>query len=76
MYSRIGTNKEDFTIVDLNEVMQYIIRVLEENIKETATTITVKPLPVIRANKTLISQLLVNLLSNSLKYHGDNDPGN
>jgi PAS domain S-box-containing protein len=74
MYSRIGTNKEDFTIVDLNEVMQYITRVLEENIKETATTITVKPLPVIRANKTLISQLLVNLLSNSLKYHGENNP--
>ncbi|HEY5367703.1 MAG TPA: ATP-binding protein [Hanamia sp.] len=74
MYSRIGTNKEDFTIVDLNEVMQYIIRVLEENIKETGTTITVKHLPVISANKTLINQLLVNLISNALKYHRDNDP--
>ena len=30
-----------------------------------------KPLPVISANKTLISQLFVNLITNALKYHGD-----
>jgi PAS domain S-box-containing protein len=74
MYSRIGSNKEDFTIVDLNEVMQYTGRLLEGIIKETGTIITVKSLPVIRANKTLISQLLVNLVSNALKYHGDKKP--
>jgi len=31
-------------------------------------------MPVISANKTLISQLFVNLVSNALKYHGDKEP--
>src|SRR5450432_81949 len=74
LYSRVGTNKEDFTSIDLNEVMQYTTRVLEENIKETGTEITVKSLPVIVANKTLTSQLFVNLVSNAIKYHGDKKP--
>ena len=31
-------------------------------------------MPVISVNKTLISQLLVNLITNALKYHGDKQP--
>ncbi len=74
LYSRVGSNKEGFTPVGLNEVMQYTVRVLDENIKETGTEITVNPLPVIVANKTLISQLFVNLIGNAIKYHGDKKP--
>src|SRR5665647_1018408 len=70
-YSRVGSNKESFTTTNINDVMQYVNQLLEENIKETAATITVKPMPVISANKTLISQLFVNLITNALKYHGD-----
>jgi PAS domain S-box-containing protein len=73
-YSRVGTNKEDFTSVDLTEVMQYTIRVLEESIKETGAQITVKRLPFITGNKTLFSQLFLNLVINALKYHRDKDP--
>jgi light-regulated signal transduction histidine kinase (bacteriophytochrome) len=73
-YSRIGTNKEEFTVTDLNEAMGYVIFVLDEDIKKNQAVITVKPLPVIMANKTLISQLFMNLVSNSLKYHGGKIP--
>ena len=74
LYSRVGTNKENFTATDLNEVMQYVNNLLKENIKKTRAEITVKPMPVISANKPLISQLFVNLVSNALKYHGDKEP--
>jgi len=73
-YSRAGTNKEDFSTTDLNEVMQYIKRVLEEDIKKNRAVITVKPLPVIMANQTLISQLFANLVSNALKFHSGTEP--
>jgi PAS domain S-box-containing protein len=73
-YSRIGTNNEDFSATDLNEVMQFTIRVLEEDIQKTHAIITVNPMPVIIANKTLISQLFKNLIGNSLKYHDGKPP--
>ncbi len=72
-YSRVGFNKEDFIATDLNEVLQYVSRLLEEDIKKNQAVITVNPLPVITANKTLITQLFVNLVGNALKYHGDKD---
>jgi len=74
LYSRIGANKEEFAPIDINEIMQYTIKVLDENIVKMGAQIIVKPLPVIVANKTLISQLFVNLVSNALKYHGDQKP--
>lgn len=74
LYSRVGANKEDFTPTDLNEVMGYVTRVLQEDIEKNRAVITVRPLPVITANKTLISQLFTNLVSNALKYHGDKVP--
>ncbi len=73
-YSRVGTNKEDFSDVDLNEVMQYTTRVLEEDIRKKQAVITMNPMPIITANKILISQLFVNLISNALKFHGDKEP--
>jgi PAS domain S-box-containing protein len=68
-YSRVGTNKEDFTSVDFNEVAQYVTLMLEENIKENSARVILKQLPVVKANKTLITHLLVNLVQNALKYH-------
>ena len=67
-YSSIGNSKDDFTNTDLNEVLQYVIRVLNEKIKECNATIIVKPLPSIMANKTLINQVFLNLINNALKY--------
>jgi PAS domain S-box-containing protein len=73
-YSRVGTTKKDFSDIDLNEVVQYVSRVLEEETKKSQAVITVNPMPVITANKTLITQLFVNLVGNALKFHGDKAP--
>lgn len=73
-YSKVGTNKETFTATNLNEVMEYCTRVLEEDIRKIGAVITVDALPVISANKALITQLFINLIGNALKYHGDKEP--
>ncbi len=73
-YSRVGTNKEEFTSVDVNETMKYVLRVLNEEIQKTGAIIKVSSLPVIKANKTLVGQLFINLLSNALKYHSEKIP--
>ena len=73
-YSRVGTNKEAFATVNLNDVMEYTLHVLKEKIDNNRALINIKPLPEITANKTLIAQLLINLVSNALKYRGEKDP--
>jgi light-regulated signal transduction histidine kinase (bacteriophytochrome) len=73
-YSRVGTNKEQFTTIDLNEMLVYITQLLKEDIDKNQAVITIHPLPVMTANKTLINELFVNLLSNALKYRSEKDP--
>jgi light-regulated signal transduction histidine kinase (bacteriophytochrome) len=73
-YSRVGTNKENFVKTDPAEVINYVIRVLDEEIQKTGAQISIGPMPLIMANKTLFSQLLVNLVSNALKYNGNKVP--
>jgi PAS domain S-box-containing protein len=73
-YSRVGTNIEDFKTTDINDVMQYIKRVLEINLKQKNATLIVDPMPVVTVNKALISLLFLNLISNALKYHGSLPP--
>ncbi len=71
-YSRVGNNREDFSNTDLNEVLTYVQVLLKEKITQSSAKIKINPLPVINANKTLITELFMNLLSNALTYHGKN----
>lgn len=73
-YSRIGTHKENFVLVDPVEVMNYVIRVMDEEIQQSGASVHVKSMPAVMASKTLFSQLLVNLVSNALKYNGGKTP--
>jgi PAS domain S-box-containing protein len=73
-YSRVGVNKEDFVKTDINDVMQYIERVLEINLEKANATLIVEPMPTITVNKTLIGLLFLNLINNGIKYHGSQPP--
>ncbi len=65
-YSRVGRVKEEVVDVELGEVVPEVIDLLAagENISITVD----KDLPTISSEKTRISQLFQNILSNSIKY--------
>lgn len=73
-YSRISSNKENLESVDLNEVMDYVRRLLAEHIDCSRALLNVQPLPTITANKSLINQLFINLVNNAIKFRGEQQP--
>ena len=73
-YSRVGNNQEDYTQVDVQELVRYVLLVLQQTIEATGASVGVGPLPVLTANRTLLILLFQNLVSNALKYHGRERP--
>jgi len=73
-YSRVTTRVENFKTVDLNSVLDRIMRDFSASIKETGAVITHDPLPIVVADDTQMGQLLGNLIGNAIKFHGDHPP--
>ncbi|MBC8285094.1 MAG: HAMP domain-containing protein [Nitrospinae bacterium] len=67
-YSRLARHSMPFERMNLNDVMDEVLRTLSEQIKETGGQIDLEDFPVIEANRTQMTQLFQNLISNSLKY--------
>jgi PAS domain S-box-containing protein len=63
-----------FEPVDLNSVFQKVIENCAATIAETNATVTSVPLPTIPGHEPHFVQLLQNLISNALKYRGDQPP--
>jgi PAS domain S-box-containing protein len=68
-YSRVGTNKDVFTDTDMGEVIETVLKNYDSKITEKDAVIKVSLMPVIKANKTQITQLIQNLIGNALKYN-------
>ncbi|WP_256012215.1 sensor histidine kinase [Desertivirga xinjiangensis] len=66
-YSRIGQNKclED---INLNDLVSSLLMDLHSVIKEKNADTSVSELPVVKGYKTDITQLLMNLLKNGIKF--------
>jgi PAS domain S-box-containing protein len=73
-FSRVGTATEERVQVDCNAVVQNVMKVYEQKINDNHATITVSPLPDIKANKSQVEQLFQNLIGNALKYRGKEAP--
>jgi two-component system, chemotaxis family, sensor kinase Cph1 len=73
-YSRVGTRAGLFTPVPLDEVMDAVRRDLTVAIAEKGAVVTNDPLPVVIADRTQMSQLLLNLVGNGLKFTGGRAP--
>lgn len=68
-YSRISTRIKPYTKIDLNQELKHVISDLEIMIKENNAEIIAEELPEIYADPSQIRQLLMNLISNGIKYH-------
>jgi len=74
IFSRVGTRGKPFKTTDLNIVIEAVINLFRQIIKETDTKITYKPLPVILADESQMIQLLQNLISNAIKFRSEEPP--
>jgi signal transduction histidine kinase len=73
-FSRIGRITAGFTDVDLNKIVADAASQLEARREQTGGEITWGELPVVCGEEPLLSALMTNLISNSLKFHQPEEP--
>ncbi|BAY77558.1 multi-sensor signal transduction histidine kinase [Nostoc linckia NIES-25] len=67
-YSRVGTRRQEFVLVDCNVALSLALSNLHVAIAESKAIITHDHLPKLLADKTQIVQLFQNLVSNAIKF--------
>ena len=67
-FSKVTSASKTFEVTDLNEILELTLSDLEVTIQQKNATVEIDKLPVIDANPTQMSQLFINLISNSLKF--------
>ena len=73
-FSRVTTQAQPHTSVDLRDVMQGVLSDLEVRIEQSGGRVDVGDLPVIEADGLQMRQLMQNLISNALKFHKPEEP--
>jgi PAS domain S-box-containing protein len=68
LLSRVSTKAQMFTWIDLNQVITEVLSDLEERIRAAGGRVEVESLPSIEGDSTQIHQLLLNLISNAIKF--------
>lgn len=67
-FSRVSTQAQPFTSVNLKTIADEVLSDLEVKIEETGATVELKDLPMIDADAIQMRQLLQNLVGNALKF--------
>lgn len=73
-YSRVESQGEPFCETDLTDVVEATTSTLQMQVQDTQARIEWDQLPTVRADPSQMRQLFQNLLSNALKFHGDEPP--
>ncbi len=73
-YSRAGRYELKLQSVDCNALLEQVKKDLQISITETQALITAEPLPTVLADPSQMSNLLLNLIGNSLKYRSELPP--
>ncbi|MFI5251641.1 MAG: PAS domain S-box protein [Bacteroidota bacterium] len=69
-FSRLGKTEVATTIVQPGELVNEIIRNMEQELKDRSITWNIQSLPPVKADPVLLRLALTNLISNSVKYTG------
>lgn len=73
-FSRVNTQGRPFEKIDLNTVVETVLRDLKGFIDDTNAKVVVNPLPEIHGDPHQLGQLFQNLIHNAMKFHGDSPP--
>ena len=73
-YSRLSTRGHELSVVSMDKVADKVLANLAKTIEDEQASVTRQPLPDVLGDEGQLIQLLQNLVSNSLKFHGDAKP--
>ncbi len=73
-FSRVSTRGNPFEPTDSGAVLEQTLTGLRMAVKESGALITHDPLPVVMADASQLAQVFQNLISNAIKFHGDDPP--
>ncbi len=74
-YAQVANHPEDATgTVPLEAVLSWALENLKGVIQETGARITRDPLPAVTGDFVRLSQILQNVIANSIKFHGEEPP--
>jgi PAS domain S-box-containing protein len=69
-YARAGQRPATYVPVDLDTIAAEVVADSAAIIDETGAALTVEPLPTVIGDPTQLRQLLQNLVTNAIKFHG------
>jgi light-regulated signal transduction histidine kinase (bacteriophytochrome) len=73
-YGHVGGGAVRLAACECESVLSAVLRSLSAELKKCDATVTHDPLPVVRADPILVSELFQNLMENAIKYRGDRPP--
>jgi signal transduction histidine kinase len=73
-FARVGSEDQEFGIVNMEAVFYQVLAMLRPLIRSTQTRLTHDPLPEVRGNEVQLRQLLQNLIGNAIKYRSADRP--
>src|SRR5208337_4796606 len=72
-YSRVTSNAEPFSEVDLYDIVHEVLSDLEIRIQRTGGEVKIGELPSVQADPAQMRQLFQNLIGNALKFHKEDE---
>jgi signal transduction histidine kinase len=73
-YSRVGTQGKPLVPTDSETLFKRVLESLQFSIEESGAVIVSDPLPMVMADPQQLGQLFQNLLTNAIKFHGEEPP--
>jgi len=73
-YAAVGAEDSEEDSVDLSRVLSTTLNMLDRRIHDTGAAVTADTLPTVPGNCRKLQQLFLNLIENSIKYRGDQQP--
>ncbi len=72
--SKVDSRAQSFRLVKLDDVVDSALLLLNESLEDTKAQIERSPLPEITGDRSQLVQLFQNLVSNAVKYSGNDTP--